>query len=83
MSAAIKRTFRAPGEVTNFDAKCAELLVATHGADLANALFAELGHGRRPAKLVLALLVELGPLAAGVAALLHGVPDDTLRKSYE
>lgn len=67
-----------PGEVTGVEAEGAELLVASAGANLGDALLADLGHGGGAAHLELALLAELGATASRLAALVLSLACDSL-----
>ena len=73
---------RAPREVARVQAHRAELGVAAAHAHRVHALGADLGHRHLPAHVILPLLVVLGLLAAGQAALVQAVTADTHDKLH-
>jgi len=66
-----------PGEVPGVQSEGTELGVSSPAADLVDAGLADLGHGRGPSEIVLALLAELGAASSGLPALVSSFASDT------
>jgi hypothetical protein len=67
-----------PGKVTCVESEGSELGVSSSAADLMDARFANLGHGRGSSEIVLPLLAELRAASTGLPALVSSFSSDTL-----